>query len=95
MGMMAEIWGDETRWCLACGNGDEKATCAECGGTGWHLTDAGRGLVRLLDALGVEREQTFVLNKEMSEKKNATQTKSGVFVMRTSTSIFTAKVPKK
>ena len=61
---MAEIWGDETRWCLACGNGDEKATCAECGGTGWHLTDAGRGLVRLLDALGVEREQTRYLDEE-------------------------------
>lgn len=61
---MAEMWGDETRWCLVCGNGDEKATCAECGGTGWHLTDAGRGLVRLLDALGVEREQTRYLDEE-------------------------------
>lgn len=62
------MWGDETRWCLECGNGENKATCAECGGTGWHLTDAGRGLVRLLDALGVEREQTRYQTRYLDEE---------------------------
>lgn len=58
--VMTHVLYDESLVCAACHNGETKAECPQCYGSGWYLSNVAHELVRFLDAIGVSRAQTRV-----------------------------------